>query len=62
MKKKRNSIVRISVRTYSDTGQEQAVVDWSDGSRTIGALHKQHMLALFAAGEREGLIIEREKW
>lgn len=60
--KQSHTIKRIYVRTYTDTGQEIAGVEWSNGACTQGALHNPHMLALFARGEREGLTIERETW
>ena len=66
-------IKRAYVRTYSDSGQVTAYVDWRDGSRTEGRVCSrdgdppqtpagEHMQALFAAAVRQGLPIEYETW
>lgn len=66
---KRNKIIRVYTRRYSDTGQTMAYVEWSDGSRTEGNARSYsrapigtHMQALFDQALREGLKIERETW
>lgn len=55
-------ITKIIVRTYSDSGQVTAYIEWSDGSRTEGPEHGVHMQALLARGERNGLPLIRETW
>ena len=70
-------ITRIYVRRYRDNGQTVTYVDWSDGSRTEGAADRvrqwrkpgyvvfdfgQHMHALLARANREGLKLEHETW
>jgi hypothetical protein len=46
------------VRTFSDTGQTQAYVEWSDGSRTAGDSNNAHMRALLARAKREGVNVK----
>lgn len=66
-------IKRAYVRTYSDSGQVTAYVDWTNGSRTEGRVCSragdppqepagEHMRALFAAALRQGLSVEHETW
>jgi hypothetical protein len=43
------------VRTFSDTGQTQAYVEWGDGSSTTGDPSNVHMQALLARAKREGV-------
>jgi len=50
------------LRTYSDTGQTVAVVEWMSGSQTSGDPDGTHMKALMARAEREGLVGEKETW
>lgn len=70
-----NTITRIYVRRYSDTGQLVAYVEWSNGSRTVGPLthtnHPKrlslptfgsHMHALMGNAHRAGLRLVRETW
>jgi hypothetical protein len=46
------------VRTFSDTGQTQAYVEWSDGSHTTGDPENTHMRALLARAKREGVNVK----
>lgn len=46
------------VRTFSDTGQTQAYVQWEDGSQTVGAPDNTHMKALLARAKREGVNVK----
>ena len=65
---------RIYVRRYSDNGQVTAYAEHDKG-RTEGTAHSEgtrrrgylpafgeHMHALFAAANRQGLRLERETW
>jgi hypothetical protein len=52
------SIRAAGVRTFSDTGQTQAYVEWSDGSRTAGDPDNTHMKALLARAKREGVKVK----
>lgn len=52
------SIVRAGVRTYRDTGQTQAYVEWSDGSHTEGDPNNTHMKALLSRAKREGVTVK----
>lgn len=52
------------LRTYSDSGQTKAIVDWIDergryGS-TSGDPANGHMVALMARAEREGIVVRVE--
>jgi hypothetical protein len=58
----RNEIDRAYVRTYSDSGQVTAYVEWSDGSRTKGEPSGVHMSELFRRAKRDGIEIESETW
>lgn len=67
-------ITKAYIRTYADNGQTTAYVEWSDGSRSEGRLpgmpcrccgqpvNGEHMAALFARANREGITITRETW
>ena len=50
------------VRTYSDSGQTKAYVEWSDGSRTEGEPDDAFMEALFERAKREGVKVRHEVW
>lgn len=60
------SIYRAVIRTYTDTGQVVAYVDWTDtkgkAGTTSGDPANGYMVALLARAEREGLTVERESW
>ena len=58
----RHEIERAYVRTYSDSGQTTAYVEWLDGSRTEGPPENLHILELFRRAQRDGIRIERETW
>ncbi len=55
--KTRNTIRAAYIRKYSDTGQVQAIIDWSDESRTTGDPLNAHMEALLKRAMREGVEI-----
>lgn len=64
-------ITRIYTCHYTDNDQRSAYVEWSNGSRTEGRAFDyhgvlvpegRHMGALFDAGLRAGLTVEREVW
>jgi hypothetical protein len=61
-----SKITRAYVRTYSDSGQTVAYVEWVDNKgetgRTEGKPDNAHMQALLAKAEREGLRVEYEQW
>jgi hypothetical protein len=61
-KVKSKAIRRAYIRTYSDSGQVTAYVEWVGGGRTEGATTNAHMLALLARAEREGVAVEEECW
>lgn len=50
------------IRLYSDTGQVQAQIAWSDGSTTVGSPRNWHMQALLTRATRDGLTVAKEKW
>lgn len=62
------TIARITaavLRTYRDSGQTKAIVDWLDergryGS-TSGEPANPHMVALIARAEREGITVRIER-
>ena len=63
------TIARITAaytRTYSDTGQTLAYVEWVDSraehGRTEGCPDNSHMVALMARAEREGVLRTHEVW
>ena len=60
------SIYRAVVRTYTDSGQTVAYVDWTDtkgkAGVTTGDPDNAHMQALLARAEQEGLTVTRETW
>lgn len=72
--KPRAQIVRIFVRTYSDSGETRAFVEWRGSSgkpaTTSGPAENRdgewhfsaHMTALIERGLREGLSLESEVW
>lgn len=53
-KTERSGIRTAYVRSYPDTGQVIAHVEWSDGSWTSGDPHNFHMKELLKRFEREG--------
>jgi hypothetical protein len=59
-------ITRTYLRTYSDTGQKTLYVEWSDGARTEceaeRATKSEHMRALLARAQREGVNLEHQTW
>jgi hypothetical protein len=59
-------ITKAYVRTYSDTGQVIAYVEWVDdkgeAGRTEGRESNGHMIALLLRAEREGVTVERQRW
>lgn len=59
-------ITKAYVRTYSDTGQVVAYVEWIDhkgeSGRTEGKEHNPHMAALLERAKREGVEIRHERW
>lgn len=59
-------ITKAYVRTYSDSGQVTAYVEWVDrrgtSGRTEGKPDGAHMRALMSRAEREGVKVERERW
>jgi hypothetical protein len=60
-KSKRKAGLKITaayVRTYSDSGQTVAYVEWSDGSRTEGEPDNPHMQALLARAKRDGVNVK----
>jgi hypothetical protein len=60
------SIEDAFVRTYSDSGQRTAYVEWTDSKghtgRTEGNPTNAHMKALLARATREGVTIRKECW
>jgi len=54
------------IRTYSDSGQRTAYVEWIDScgnkGRTEGPPNGTHMKALMDRARREGLRVKRESW
>lgn len=60
------SVTKAYVRTYTDTGQVTAYVEWVDhrgrSGRTEGEPDGTHMQALLARAEREGVKVEKERW
>ena len=48
-------ITAAGVRTYADTGQTRAWVNWSDGSSTSGNPESAHMKELLARAKRSGV-------
>lgn len=59
-------ITRAYIRTYSDSGQTTAYVEWIDDKgkpgRTEGRESNGHMIGLLLRAQREGVTIERERW
>lgn len=59
-------IIRAYVRTYTDSGQVTAYVEWIDSrgvhGRTEGEPDNEHMLALFQRARREGVDPIVERW
>lgn len=65
------TITKAYTRHYRDNDALRACVEWSDGSRTIGAAERYHgilipsgahMGALFDRALRDGLTIGKEVW
>jgi len=59
---KGRSPVAAYVRTYTDSGQTKAYVEWSDGSRTEGEPGDPFMEQLFDRAKREGVRVRHEVW
>jgi len=59
-------ITKAYVRTYTDSGQTAAYVEWinhkGERGRTEGKPDGTHMLALLARAKREGVEVERQTW
>lgn len=59
-------ISKAYIRTYSDSEQRTAYVEWSDGSRTEGTVHGNgvglHMRSLLQQAVNSGLKIAQEVW
>jgi len=55
-------IVAAYVRTYTDSGQTKAYIEWDDGSFTEGEPNNAHMTALFERAKREGVRVRHEVW
>lgn len=59
-------ITKAYIRTYTDSGQTTAYVEWVDRKgktgRTEGKPDGTHMQALLQRAEREGVKVERERW
>ena len=53
-----SKIVAAGVRTYSDTGQTQAYVEYANGSSTVGSPDNTHMQQLLARAKREGVNVK----
>lgn len=54
------------IRTYGDSGQVTAYVEWVDNKgetgRTEGKQDNPHMGVLLKRAEREGVEVERQRW
>lgn len=59
-------ITKTYIRTYSDSGQVTAYVEWIDNrdqtGRTEGREDNTHMRELLKRAEREGVEVERQRW
>ena len=59
-------ITKAVVRTYSDSGQEKAIISWKDTKgkpgTTEGDPDSTHMKALLARAKREGVKVTKETW
>lgn len=59
-------ITKAYIRTYSDSGQVTAYVEWVDSrnqtGRTEGKEDNPRMAALLKRAEREGIEVERQRW
>lgn len=59
-------ITKAYVRTYRDSGQRTAYVEWVDTNvetgRTEGNEHGTHMTALLSSAIRNGLEIKEQIW
>lgn len=59
-------ITKVYIRTYSDSGQTTAYIEWIDNrnktGRTEGKPDNTHMQALLNRAKREGVEIERQRW
>lgn len=58
----RDEIDDAYIRTYSDSGQVTAYVEWSDGSRTEGNPNGIHMTELIRRAKRDGIEVRSEIW
>ena len=59
-------ITKAYIRTYTDSGQETAYVEWVDDKgkkgRTEGSPDSTHMKALLDRAKREKVKVEKQKW
>lgn len=59
-------ITKAYIRTYSDSGQTTAYVEWVNNKgksgRTEGKQSNPHMAALLNRAKREGVEVERQCW
>lgn len=59
-------ITKAYIRTYSDSGQVTAYVEWVDNKGKTGCTEGEennlHMAALLKRAEREGVEVERQRW
>lgn len=59
-------VTKAYIRTYSDTGQTVAYVEWIDhkgkSGRTEGKQDGLHMQALLSRAKREGVAVDRQRW
>lgn len=62
LRRPQREIVGALVRTYRDSGQTKAYIEWNDGSRTEGEPGNPHMESLFSRAKRENIRIRHETW
>jgi hypothetical protein len=59
-------ITKAVLRTYSDSGQEKAIISWKDtkgkAGTTEGDPKNGHMKALLDRAKREGVKVTKETW
>lgn len=59
-------ITKAVLRTYSDNGQEKAIISWKDdkgkAGTTEGDPKNGHMKALLDRAKREGIKVTKEEW
>lgn len=71
------SITGAAIRYYRDNQQYQTIIEWSDGSRTVGTVARKpscflmrpssmelgtHLEQLFKRAERDGIKYRKEIW